>query len=135
MQVIESKVTQMGDDLMLNQWLEGEFFESFDLRRFPFDHQGLTFTFALKVANEGPCPVDLQVSADFKRSMEGTHFALANKWILASEMVTELTTVGTTSARRFPALKVTATLRRRPHFYLTNVALAASLLASCRACR
>lgn len=128
-QVIDSKVTKMGNSLMLNQWLEGEFFESFDLRKFPFDQQALTFTFALKVANEGPCPIKLSVASDFKRSLEGTHFALGNTWILADEMAVQLTTVGTSSARRFPALRISVTLRRLPHFYLVNVVLMASMLA------
>ena len=81
------------------------------------------------MANEGPCPIELTVDSKLKTDMHGTHFALGNTYFLAADMGLELTTVGASATRRFPSLTITATLRRRPQFYLLNVGLPTSVLA------
>ena len=52
-----STLTPTGDDLILSKRLEGAFSAAFDLRRFPFDQQGLSITLAFNCANEGRTPV------------------------------------------------------------------------------
>ena len=56
---LDFRVTPMGGDLMLNMRVEGDFFNTFDLRRFPFDQQRLTFTLTVKCAREGSVPLAL----------------------------------------------------------------------------
>ena len=57
-----STLTPTGDDLILSKRLEGAFSAAFDLRRFPFDQQGLSITLAFNCANEGRTPVDLSIA-------------------------------------------------------------------------
>ena len=126
---LDYRVVPMGDDLMLNLRLEGEFFEVLELEHFPFDRQDLTFLMAVKCAREGPCPLSFRIDPAAVRDVEGTQFALRNTWALGSELKLEATTVYSTKTRVFPAVKITASIHRRPNFYLVNVALPASVLS------
>lgn len=126
---LDFRVTPMGNDLMLNMRVEGDFFSTFDLRRFPFDAQQLTFVLTIKCAREGPVPVELRLDPFIIRGVEGTEFALRNTWHLASEMDLDVTEVYSSNTRHFPALRISASIRRRPLFFLVNVALPASLLS------
>lgn len=126
---LDYRVVEMGDDLMLNIRLEGEFFEVLQLHAFPFDRQDLTFIMAIKCAREGPCPLSFKIDPAAVRDVEGTQFALRNTWALGSELKLDATTVYSTKTRRFPAVRITATIHRRPGFYLANVAMPASVLS------
>ena len=127
--VLDYKVVAMGDDLMLNLRLEGEFFEVLELEHFPFDRQDLPFIMAVKCAREGPCPLSFTIDPAVVRDVEGTQFALRNTWALGSELRLEATTVYSTKTRVFPAVKITASIHRRPFYFLLNVALPASVLS------
>ena len=126
---LDYRVTTIGDDVLLNIRLHGEFFEVLELHRFPFDSQQLTFVMACKCATAGPCPLHFHIAPDAVRDVAGTRFALTNSWRLADELLLEATTVCSTRTRVFPALRISASITRRPTFYLVNVALPASFLS------
>ena len=57
------------------------------------------------------------------------HFADRNAWHIGTDLELELTTIGVSAQRRFPALAVHVHVYRRPFFYLINVALPTGLFA------
>uniref|UniRef100_A0A7S4I2D5 Neurotransmitter-gated ion-channel transmembrane domain-containing protein n=1 Tax=Odontella aurita TaxID=265563 RepID=A0A7S4I2D5_9STRA len=134
-QVIESKVTTEKNDLQLIKRVEGEFFERFELQNFPFDAQDLTITVSVNCANEGPVPVEF---VDETRSSDGLvpqmgvdtlNFAFDDIWNLSPFVSPEITTVGATAKRRFPAVHLRACVSRKPYFILLNVAVPITCIA------
>ena len=101
---IESKVTTEGDDLQLIKRVEGEFFTSFALAHFPYDSQLLTVTFSVTCALEGPVPCELVKPRPEAAGIDKDTFAFANEWELLPQLATELTTLGATNTRHFPAM-------------------------------
>ena len=88
---LDYRVTTIGDDVLLNIRLHGEFFEVLELHRFPFDSQQLTFVMACKCATAGPCPLHFHIAPDAVRDVAGTRFALTNSWRLADELISTCT--------------------------------------------
>ena len=126
---LDHKVQRSGNDLLLTKRIEGNFSAEFDLHKFPCDVQSLSFTVAFNCANEGMTPVVLSLSDDLDRDLERTGFTMASTWNLDPQLGVELTTVGSSPARRFPAIRIDFTVRRRPQFFLLNVTLPVSLLS------
>lgn len=126
---LDHKVQRSGDDLLLTKRIEGNFSAEFDLHKFPCDVQSLSFTIAFNCANEGMTPVVLSLSDGLDCDLERTGFTMASTWNLDPQLGVELTTVGSSPARRFPAIRIDFTVRRRPQFFLLNVTLPVSLLS------
>jgi len=131
--VMESKVTKEKDDLQLIKRIEGEFFERFELQNFPFDAQDLTITVSMNCANEGPVPVEF-IDTDKDRDppqlgVDTVNFAFDDIWVLSPSVKPEITTVGATAKRRFPAVHLRACVCRKPNFILLNVAAPTSVIA------
>ena len=125
---LDHKVLKSGNDLLLTKRIHGTFRAEFDLHQFPFDAQRLNFTLAFNCANEGKTPIVLTLDPDLdKDNIQG--FTEGSKWRLDPEMDIELTTVGSSPKRRFPAVSVGITVRRRPQFYLFNVAIPVGMLS------
>ena len=122
LQLHETKVLTAGDDLKLILRLEGDFFERFQLRTFPFDVQNLTVTLSVKCATNGMMPLELSAAGASCKVLT-QHFAYADVWELEPTLHTELALTGTDETRRFPAVHLRAMVRRRPGFVLTNVAV------------
>eukprot|EP00316_Scyphosphaera_apsteinii_P015692 CAMPEP_0119344888 /NCGR_PEP_ID=MMETSP1333-20130426/107201_1 /TAXON_ID=418940 /ORGANISM="Scyphosphaera apsteinii, Strain RCC1455" /LENGTH=400 /DNA_ID=CAMNT_0007357337 /DNA_START=684 /DNA_END=1886 /DNA_ORIENTATION=- len=129
LKVLESKVTDAGDDLKLIKRVEGEFFECFELQRFPFDVQDLGVTISINCATDGPVPVVLQISPSVSCGVNAEHFAYKDVWALSSRLALDIDTVGATSERRFPAILLRALVKRRPGFIIINVALPSLVIA------
>lgn len=127
---LESKVTVLDNDLQLIKRIEGEFFEQFELRSFPFDAQDLTVTVSINCATEGPVPVEFAIAeSNAQLGVDTTNFAFGDIWELSPSITPELTTVGATSKRRFPAVHLRACVSRRPGFVVLNVALPTTAIA------
>lgn len=81
-------------------------------------------------ANEGPLPVDLELAPNLAVGLVTQEdFSLRTMWNIGSEPSLSITTVGPSSKRRFPALRIGVWVQRKPFFYLVNVAMPASLFS------
>ena len=130
LKLIESKVTQEGDDLHLVKRVEGVFFTSFELAHFPYDMQMLTVTFSVTCAIEGPVPCELMKPAPENAGIDVDTFAYGNEYELLPQLSVELVTLSATTTRHFPAMHIRACVRRRAGFVLINVALPSMVIAA-----
>lgn len=75
-------------------------------------------------------PVQFVLPDDLKPFVvEQDDFADRNAWMIAQEAGLELTTVGISASRRFPALAIHVKVFRSPFFFLVNIALPASFFS------
>lgn len=131
LKITEAKVTKEGEDLLLIQQVEGLFFERFELQNFPFDEQDLTVTVSCNCELEGPVPVEFCLSASPppQLGVDTLNFTHGDIWTLSPTMLATLTTVGASSTRRFPAVHLSANVRRHSGFVLMNAAMPVSIIS------
>ena len=120
--------------MQLIKRIDGEFFERFELQSFPFDAQDLTITVSANVANEGPVPVSFVVNGPESAcppqlGVDTVNFAFGDVWDLAPTLLTEVTTLGASSKRRFPAFHLRACVSRKPGFVVLNVQIPTTVIA------
>jgi len=115
--------------VQINKRVIGCFFDSFEgFRRFPFDEEALTVTLVVNCADQGATPVDVILGKTLQPSVVSqADFADRNAWMITRSLSLDLTDVGTSSTRRFPALAVTVRVRRLAFYYHINVALPSAL--------
>lgn len=122
--VLESKAYRDGDDLVLQKRFEGEFIEPLEIVDFPCDEQALHIALVLACRNEGQVPVEI-IAKDAQTSIQPSGYHLRQGWKLkAAPKQIELTVDEHNGGhhRTFPLLTAVLTVRRRPTFFVFNVA-------------
>lgn len=120
-----------GNDLLLNTRMEGAFLEPMELKTFPADVQMLHIHMVLNCRNEGQMAVDLEVDGKAETHVDVTGFYLHHGFKLLHEGRAEChsyTHVGGTK-RTFPAIVAVFAVRRRPAFYVMNIAMPMALFS------
>ena len=76
----DAKVKKIDDDLVLEIYTEGKFYEKYELQDFPFDAQDLTFHLTLNVQVDGKLGMDLDIDDGITRYISQDGFMLADRW-------------------------------------------------------
>ena len=133
---IDKSVSTEGKDIILNLRLDGTFHEEFELHNFPFDIQSLQVCIAINCRTTGAIPVHFYVDDDADKGVELEGFQLAHEWHMAmtkdgkeGELYTVPYKFGA-GDRQFPSMRITATVKRKPTFYVINVMVPIMLLTS-----
>jgi hypothetical protein len=130
--LVDRKLRDQGDDIMVACRYNGTFTEIYELEDFPFDQQGLTIQFNLNCRVGGPLPVDLSVSAQCKVTLSCIDTCPpAREWAVADRVHFRTHNLGAEykSDRVFPALNITARVSRRPLYHVLNLAVPMGLFS------
>jgi hypothetical protein len=121
--LLDSHVQAVGDDLHIKVRYEGIFYELMELWDFPFDTQHLTVSLCINCRTTGMTPVDLQLSKVCHTEVDPHSFNLHHEWKLGKHLRCKAGLSGLEEERKFPEMNITATVGRKPGFFIYNVML------------
>ena len=131
--VVDSKWRRAGDDILMAMRYEGVFSEEYQLDDFPFDQQGLTILLNLNCRAGGPLPIELVVSPTCKITMSCIDVCPpAREWAVNTKMKLNSFVLGEDydTDRVFPALSITAQVKRKPMYHVLNLAMPMGLFSA-----
>ena len=133
---VDKSVSTEGNDIILNMRFDGTFHEEFELHNFPFDIQSLQVCIAINCRTSGAMPVHFYIDDNADKGVELEGFQLAHEWQMAmtkngkeGKLYTVPYKFGA-GDRQFPSMRITATVKRKPTFYVGNVMVPMMLLTS-----
>jgi len=116
--VIDQKVMERDDDLLMQVRLEGAFTEVYELNSYPFDTQGCSITLSVNTRSTGPMPVKIGVDERAKATMTCIQMCPPSKeWHVVPDIAIRTHVVGS-GDRSFPGVTLTARLTRKPFYHL-----------------
>ena len=130
--VVDSKWRRVGDDILMAGRYEGVFSEEYQLEDYPFDQQGLTILLNFNCRVGGPLPIELTVSPKCKLTMSCIDVCPpAREWSVNTKMRLNSFNIGDDydTDRVFPALSITAQVKRKPMYHVLNLALPMGLFS------
>ena len=130
--VVDAKCMKRGDDLVLAMRYEGAFAEVYELEDFPFDKQGLTVMLNFNCRVGGPLPMELVVSPTCKLTLSCINLCPpAREWLVAQKVSINSFNMGEEygTDRVFPAISVTAQVKRKPLYHVLNLAVPMGLFS------
>ena len=130
--VIDSKSRMAGDDILIAMRYEGVFSDEYQLDDFPFDQQGLTILLNFNCRVGGPLPMELVVSPSCKITLSCIDLCPpAREWTVNTKMKLNSFIIGEDydTDRVFPALSITAQVKRKPMYHILNLAMPMGLFS------
>ena len=131
--VVDSKWRRAGDDILMAMRYEGVFSEEYQLDDFPFDQQGLTILLNLNCRAGGPLPIELVVSPTCTITLSCIDVCPpAREWAVNTKMKLNSFVLGEDydTDRVFPALSITAQVKRKPMYHVLNLAMPMGLFSA-----
>lgn len=119
---LDAKIMKDGDDMLMNLRFEATFAQTLELHDFPCDVQALTMSLAFNCRMTGMMPVEIVTSPELATGIANEGFVDWATWSLYPELEVKPGTVGTKADRMFPSIEIVAHIRRRPTFFILNVA-------------
>ena len=130
--LVDAKWKWRGDDIVMAMRYEGAFAEVYELEDFPFDQQGLTIMLNFNCRVGGPLPMELVVSPRCKITLSCIDVCPpAREWIVARKVSIHNFKMGEEygTDRVFPALSITAQVKRKPMYHILNLAMPMGLFS------
>ena len=113
-----------GDNLLLSTRIDAEFSAEFVLHEFPCDMQKCKIEFTINCSHKATHPAEIKVSKEHESKVNGK-FGPGNEWLLGPELIMwagrSKPNEGSAKNKTYPRLEITALLKRRPWYYVTNV--------------
>ena len=131
--LVDAKWKWRGDDIVMAMRYEGAFAEVYELEDFPFDQQGLTIMLNFNCRVGGPLPMELVVSPRCKMTLSCIDVCPpAREWAVNTKMKLNSFVLGEDydTDRVFPALSITAQVKRKPMYHVLNLAMPMGLFSA-----